>query len=324
MLLIIYGLIKYCRLPGKLENRAVVEVSIHKGTSFAAFADSLEKKGIINHKGLFILWAKGYRFDRRVPAGVFKIPLGLTSPQLITYFNQTRPEFVSVTIVEGWPTNRILLRLSKRLHLNYGILDSLSRDSLFLRSFGIPAKIITGYLLPDTYVFASGIDEKEVLSFLVHKTLQLFKPDSIRQRLKKLGLNRHQILTLASIVEGEAVLDRERPLIASVYLNRLRIGMRLQADPTIQFILLDGPRRLRYKDLKIDSPYNTYLHKGLPPGPINNPGKKSIFAVLFAPETKYLYFVSKGDGSHFFARTAREHARAKQKLNKLRKKIYGY
>lgn len=324
ILLLIYGLVKYCRLPGGLEKRAVVEVSIPKGISFSAFADSLEKKGIVKHKNLFVLWAKGCRFDRKVPSGMFKVPQGLTYPQLIKFFLKAKPEFISVTIVEGWPTKRVLQRLSKRLHLNIRVLDSLARDSSFLRSLGIPAKDITGYLLPDTYVFASGIDEKEVLSFLVHKTLQLFQPDSIRQRMKQLGLNRHQILTLASIVEGEAILDRERPLIASVYLNRLRIGMRLQADPTIQFLLPDGPRRLRYKDLKIDSPYNTYLHKGLPPGPINNPGKKSILAVLFAPRTKYLYFVAKGDGSHFFARTAREHARAKRKLNKIRKKIYGY
>ena len=321
---LIYSLIAYCRLPGNLTHRPVVEISIDKGTPFKAFVDSLERKGVVKHKNLFILWAKGCQFDREVPAGMFKVPVGLTYPQLITFFRQTRPEFITVTLIEGWPTEHILRRLSKRLHLSYRKLDSLSHDSLFLRSLGIPAANITGYLLPDTYVFASGIGAKEVLRFLVQKTLRLFEPDSIKERMKTLGFNRHQVLTLASIVEGEALLDRERPIIASVYLNRLRRGMRLQADPTIQFIIPDGPRRLRYRDLKIDSPYNTYLHKGLPPGPINNPGKKSIMAVLFAPKTKYLYFVAKGDGSHFFARTAREHARAKQKFNKIRKKVYGY
>ncbi len=321
---LIYGLIAYCRLPGNLNRRDKIEITIRKGTSFTALVDSLSKKGMVRHRRLFALWAKGCGFDREVPSGKFKIPVGLTYPQLITYFRRTRPEFVAVTLVEGWSTPRILQRLSKQLQLRYGVLDSLSHDSLFLHSLKIPARDITGYLLPDTYVFASGIDEKEVLRFLVKKTEQLFEPDSIKQRMKALGLNRHQILTLASIVEGEALLDRERPIIASVYLNRLRIGMRLQADPTIQFLLPKGPRRLRYKDLKIESPYNTYLHKGLPPGPINNPGKKSILAVLFAPKTKYLYFVAQGDGSHFFARTAREHARAKQKLNRIRKKVYGY
>ncbi len=322
--LLVYGAVNYCRLPGSLENRAVVEISIPRGTSLNAFADSLQNKGIINHKALFLLWAKGCKFERSVPSGMFKVPVGLTIPQVIRYFRRAHPELISVTLIEGWPTKRILKRLSKRLHLNYHVLDSLAGDSLFVRTFKIPAKDVTGYLLPDTYVFASGISEKEVLTFLIRKTLQLFEADSVRQRMKILGLNRHQVLTLASIVEGEAILDRERPIIASVYLNRLRIGMRLQADPTIQFLLPDGPRRLRYRDLKIDSPYNTYLHKGLPPGPINNPGKKSIMAVLFAPKTKYLYFVAKGDGSHVFTRTAREHARAKRNLEKIRKRVYGY
>ncbi len=321
---LIYGLVKYCRLPGSLNEKTTVEISIRKGSSFAAFADTLQKKELITHKGLFTLWAKICGLDTRVPAGTFKVPQGLTNPQLILFFKQAKPELISVTLIEGWSTNRILLRLSKRLHLRYSVLDSLAHDSLFLQVFKIPVNDITGYLLPDTYVFASGISEKGVLTFLVKKTLQIFKTDSIRLRMRKLGLNRHQVLTLASIVEGEAVLDRERPVIASVYLNRLRVGMRLQADPTIQFLLPDGPRRLRYRDLKIESPYNTYLHKGLPPGPINNPGKKSILAVLFAPETKYLYFVARGDGSHVFTRTAREHARAKRKLDQIRKKIYGY
>ena len=178
--------------------------------------------------------------------------------------------------------------------------------------------------MPDTYVFAEGISEEQVMRFLIEQTLNIFKSDSVQKRMKELGLTRHQVLTLASIVEGEAMIDEERPLIASVYLNRLKIGMKLQADPTIQFLLPDGPRRLTYKDLQIDSPYNTYLYRGLPPGPINNPSKASILATLFAAKTNYLYFVARGDGSHVFTKTAHEHLKAKRKLNKLRKKVYGY
>jgi len=321
----VYVLVKYFTLPNNVSTlNTAVELTIPRGTSLKTFADSLEKKGLVRSASYFVFWAKKYGLERKLPSGKFRIPGSLNTVQLVKYLLRARPEFVSVTLIEGWSTEKIFQKLSTALKLNIRVLDSLGRDSSFLASFGIPIADVTGYLLPDTYVFAYGISEKQIVRFLIRKTLAVFEPDSIRQRMKVLGLNRHQILTLASIVEGEALLDRERPIIASVYLNRLKRGMRLQADPTIQFLIKDGPRRLRYRDLKIRSPYNTYLHAGLPPGPINNPGKKSIMAVLFAAKTKYLYFVAKGDGSHFFARTAAEHAKAKQKLNRLRRKIYGY
>ena len=321
----IYNVVKYCTLPDNLASlHEGVELIVPKGTSLKVFADSLEAKGVIKNAELFVFWAKSLGLEHQLPSGKFKVPDGLNYVQLVRYFTRVKPEFVSITLIEGWPTKKILSKLTEDLKLNYNVLDSLAKDSMFLTSFGIPIPDVTGYLLPDTYVFAFGIDEKQVMSFLIHRTLDIFKPDSIQKRMKILGLNRHQILTIASIVEGEAVRDEERAIIASVYLNRLKRGMRLQADPTVQFLINDGPRRLTYRDLKIESPYNTYLHAGLPPGPINNPGKKSIMATIFAANTKYLYFVAKGDGSHFFARTAREHTQAKKKLDKLRRKVYGY
>ena len=127
-----------------------------------------------------------------------------------------------------------------------------------------------------------------------------------------------EVITLASIIEGEVVQDVERPTVSSVYHNRLNIDMRLQADPTIQYILTDGPRRLLRKDLFIESPYNTYRHSGLPPGPIGNPGYPSIKAALWPADTEFIYFVATGDGYHTFSRTLEEHNTAKQKLQKLR------
>lgn len=321
----IYELVKYFTLPENLSTlNDGVEITIPRGTSLKAFADTLKSKGLVGNTEFFVFLVKSLGLEKQIPSGKFKTPKGLNGIQLVQYFTRVKPEFVSVTLIEGWPTEKILKELSKSLRLDYQVLDSLAHDSLFLASFGIPIPDATGYLLPNTYKFAFGVDEKQIMRFLINQTMAIFRPDSIRERMKVLGLNRHQILTLASIVEGEAVLDNERPIIASVYLNRLKRGMRLQADPTIQFLIHDGPRRLTYRDLKIESPYNTYLHVGLPPGPINNPGRKSIMATLFAANTKYLYFVAKGDGSHYFARTAREHARAKKKLNRLRRKIYGY
>jgi|TARA_B100001105_G_scaffold79331_1_gene62840 UPF0755 protein len=145
--------------------------------------------------------------------------------------------------------------------------------------------------------------------------------DDLRMRMKDIGMTEREVITLASIIEGEAIYNRERPVIAGVYHNRLKLGMRLQADPTIQYIVEDGPRRLLKKDLKIDSPYNTYLNYGLPPGPINNPGLESIKAALYPADTEYLYFVARGDGYHNFSRTEEEHNKAKREFQKLRRKV---
>jgi UPF0755 protein len=137
-----------------------------------------------------------------------------------------------------------------------------------------------------------------------------------------MNMRMHDILTIASIIEGEVIVDAERPIVASVYYNRLRKRIRLQADPTIQYIIPGAPRRLLIKDLEIDSPYNTYVYYGLPPGPINNPGKASIMAAIYPANTKYLYFVAKGDGSHVFSKTLSEHNRAKASFDKIRREVY--
>jgi UPF0755 protein len=134
-------------------------------------------------------------------------------------------------------------------------------------------------------------------------------------------MNIHQILTLASIIEGEAVFDEERAVISSVYHNRLNRRIKLQADPTIQYILEGPPRRLLYKDLEIDSPYNTYKYYGLPPGPISNPGKKSILAAIYPSATKYIYFVAKGDGKHVFSTNASDHQKAKAQFDQIRREV---
>ena len=140
-------------------------------------------------------------------------------------------------------------------------------------------------------------------------------------RAKKLKMTQHEIVTLASIIEGEAIYDSERPIISAVYHNRLNIGMKLQADPTVQYIIKDGPRRLLNKDLKINSPYNTYLNKGLPPGPINSPGRKSLHAALYPHDNEYLYFVAKGDGYHTFSKNEKDHEKAKKNFQKVRRKV---
>jgi UPF0755 protein len=186
---------------------------------------------------------------------------------------------------------------------------------------GVQANSLEGYLYPDTYFFTYGVQAPEVLRTLVGHFWKVYN-DSLKARTEELGWTVHQVVTLASIVEGEARVDSERALISAVYHNRLKRGMLLQASPTVQFLLPDGPRRLLKRDLEIDSPYNTYRYPGLPPGPINNPGRKSLLAALWPAPVRYLYFVANGDGTHTFSYTLAQHLRAKRKLDRIRREYY--
>ena len=319
--LFIVDVVRYFSLPSVDETEHRAEIRIRRGQALSVIADSLQSKGLIEDKKLFLFWAVSLGYEKSIKAGIFHVPYGLNYAQVAHFLADTPAQNISVTLIEGWTNEQIAAELAEVFDLKRSKLDSLFTARAFLKKLGIPAANIRGYLLPDTYSLTYGIKEEQIVSFLVKKTLKIFEPDSIRQLLTERNMDVHRVLTLASIIEGEAILDEERPLIASVYCNRLKRGMKLQADPTVQFLLPGKPRRLLYKDLKIDSPYNTYLHKGLPPGPINNPGKASIMAALYPERTPYLYFVAKGDGTHVFSRNASEHARAKAAFNRVRRQV---
>tara|TARA_B100000700_G_scaffold227303_1_gene250917 strand:- start:111 stop:770 length:660 start_codon:yes stop_codon:yes gene_type:complete len=210
--------------------------------------------------------------------------------------------------------------ISNELSIPSQEIDALCKNTEFLLSYGITGGIIEGYLFPDTYFFSENSSAKNVIGTLLKEGERFWTPSKLL-RAKKLGFTKHEIITLASIIEGEAVHNEERAIISAVYHNRLKKNMKLQADPTIQFILDDKPRRLLNKDLKVDSPYNTYLYHGLPPGPINSPGEKSIIAALYPEKNDYLFFVATGNGYHSFSKNERQHNIAKQKLQKLRKAL---
>ena len=167
-------------------------------------------------------------------------------------------------------------------------------------------------------MFFEGDNPNSVLSQLVSE-YNTFWNTKHRNRAKEIGFTEHEVVTMASIIEGEAIYNSERPRISAVYHNRLNINMKLQADPTIQYIIPGGPRRLLNKDLRVQSPYNTYLHKGLPPGPINSPGKESLTAALYPEENDFIFFVATGDGYHTFTTNEKDHNKAKRKLQKLRR-----
>jgi UPF0755 protein len=169
-----------------------------------------------------------------------------------------------------------------------------------------PGPTLEGYLFPDTYAFPDGTSPRNAVLEMVKRFEREWKPEW-NSRLDSLSLTRHEAVTLASIVEREAKVASERPIIAAVYLNRLRNGMLLQADPTVQYARGKHTPRLLHKDLEVDSPYNTYKYAGLPPGPIASPGAASLTASLYPADVPFLYFVAAPDGHHEFRRTLAEH-----------------
>ncbi len=309
-------------LPAHLTQLPSVTIHIPKGASFQQVVDSLQHYQLIQHPRWFRFLAQQTKLDRRVPAGYFSVPKGLNEWQLVQYLRKPRRILVKVTIPEGMRTEKIAGILRRALNIDSTRLVHLVYDTAFARSLGIPAPTANGFLMPETYFIPMGIKEEDLLELLVRPTLTIFQQDSVRRQLQQLNMTPLEIITLASIIEGEAMVDSERTIISSVYHNRLRRGWRLQADPTIQFLLKDGPRRLTYRDLQIDSPYNTYKYRGLPPGPINNPGKQAILAALFPASTNYLYFVATGDGGHHFSATLREHNRWKRRFDAIRRQVY--
>lgn len=185
---------------------------------------------------------------------------------------------------------------------------SLAQDPALLEQYGIPGPTLEGYLYPDTYQLARGISPSTAIHTMVERFWMLVRP--LKKRAEDLGMEMEDVITLASIVEKETGLAGERATIASVFLNRLKRRMRLESDPTVIYGLKNFDGNLTRKDLSKPTPYNTYVIRGLPPGPIANPGLEAIKAVLYPAKTDYLYFVSKNDGSHHFSRTLSEHNRA--------------
>lgn len=305
-----------------IENpKLTIEIEIPRGAVLTQIADTLFVNQLIEDRDVFIFWAKSLGYETKLRAGHFDVPAGLNDYNVVKFLTTAKANTQSVTFLEGWN----LKQYAREAEQKYGINDSaflkICTDADFIKSLGLNVGNLEGYLLPNTYFFNKTESPEKIIWHLVRQTLEIFENDTVKQALTVLNMSMHEILTLASIVEGEALIDNERPVIASLYYNRLKKRMRLQADPTIQYIIDGPPRRLLNRDLEVDSPYNTYKYYGLPPGPINNPGKASIMATIFPDTTNYLYMVAVGDGSHTFSRSLQEHLRAKEEFDKVRRKV---
>lgn len=305
--------------PIKLENNTK-EIVIPKGSSLLKIADILKKQKIIDNKRTFVLATKLMLKGKSLKAGHFYLDNVKGYRSLIKALSNSQNYSLRITIPEGYRSRDIAKLLSSKLNFSYTDFMKKVNSKEYAEQLGIKSPNLEGYLFPDTYNFSESDSVEVVARKMVSHFIEMIN-DSIRKGIEKSGKNLHEILTLASIVEGECIVDEERPLVASVYVNRLKKGMRLESDPSIQYIIPDGPRRLLNKDLNIHSPYNTYMYRGLPPGPVNNPGIKSIIAALWPAKTDYLYMVANGDGSHTFTSNYRDFLRAKRRFQRIRRKV---
>jgi UPF0755 protein len=289
------------------ENRAgTARATIPQHATLRVAAESLSNAGLIGSPILFRIYAKVRGGGRSIRAGTYMLPRDIGWKGILDALNGGKGLVHTVTIPEGFSIPQIVRAVSTRLQVPPESVEVAVRDTSWRRRFDIPSGTLEGYLFPDTYTVPEGGSAAEAVALMAKRFEQAWKPEWTA-RLDTLGLSRHDALTLASIVEREAKLPEERPVIAGVYFNRLRNGMRLQADPTVQYALPAHKTRLLYKDLRVKSAYNTYIHKGLPPGPIASPGAPSIVAALYPAKVPYKYFVAFPDGHHEFRVTVAQH-----------------
>ena len=290
---------------------------VPRGASFAQAADSLARTGLIGSPRLFRLYGRVTGGDRNIKPGTYLLKRGTPWADIVEALNGGKGLVNTVTIPEGFGLFQIAPLLSQQLQVSVDSVNAAVRDTALKNRVGASAETLEGYLFPDTYAFPVGTSAREAVGEMVKGFERQWKP-AWNSRLDSVGLDRNKAMTLASIVEREARRPEERPVIAAVYLNRLKAGMLLQADPTVQFALGRHTPRVLLKDLEKDSPYNTYKYPGLPPGPIASPGTASIVAALNPAKVDYLYFVAAPDGHHEFRRTLSEHEQAKKAVRSIR------
>lgn len=291
-------------------KKAEIVITIEHGTPVSDIAGELKMSGVIDNPALFKAIARARGVDRMLKAGRYRFEKNQSEATTVSMLVRGSTLAERVTIPEGLTLKQVASLLLREASIDSSRFVSLSTDTGFIETLGIKARSLEGYLFPDTYNIFWKMDPARVIKMMVTRLRGIFN-DAHQEQAKRMGYTVHEILTMASMVEREARLPEERALIAGVLYNRIRIDMPLQCDATVQYALPEYKEVLIYADLHVNSPYNTYLYYGLPPGPIGNPGAGSILAALYPEETDYLYYVAKGDGSHIFSRTKQEHARAK-------------
>jgi len=286
------------------------EVQVTEGMSFKAIAGTLRKEGVIRYRGYFEIIGRLQGISRKVRVGYYGLNTNMSMWEVLEALRKGRIIEYEVVVPEGYNLYQIGWTISNTpLISDPQQFIKLVKDKNYVHSLGVDADTLEGYLFPDTYYLPKGIKLEDIPKKMVLRYKAVFD-DSYRARAQELGFSEQQVITLASIIEKEAKVSSERKLISAVYHNRLKKGMRLQADPTAVYGTKAWITKVTLNDLKRKSPYNTYLHKGLPPGPIANPGQGAILAALYPDRVDYLFFVAQGDGSHYFSTDYGTHEKA--------------
>jgi UPF0755 protein len=293
-----------------------VTVTIREGERIGEISRGLVAQGVLRSPFLFVVWARLTGRDHQVHWGEFRIAEPLSPRQLLERLVGPPDSLHAVTIPEGRTVHEVVSLLAAAGLGSEETFQTLLGDPHFLASEGLPSEGAEGYLFPDTYSFPLGTPPERVLGIMIRRFHEVFTPE-MAARAAQLGLTPYQAVTLASLVEEETARPEERPLVAAVFLNRLKRGMPLQADPTVLYGRRTGERRLTRADLSQPGPYNTYTTPGLPPTPIANPGRAALEAAVNPAQVPYLYFVARGDGSHEFNTELAQHNAAVAKLRHL-------
>jgi UPF0755 protein len=295
-------------IPYGAEGR-VVELKVKRGEPFSHVARKLSYDGVISNRTLFTIWARLWGLDRKLGWGRYRFKAPISAREVLNQLVLGRASFYRVTIPEGLTVKEIAGLLEKNGLVEKERFLARARNQETLSLLGLGHTGPEGYLFADTYHFATAASETDILETMMNQFRQVFT-EAMEARARELGLTRHEVVTLASLIEKETGTDSERPLVSAVFHNRLKRAMPLQSDPTVIYGLKDFSGNLTREHLRTKTPYNTYLIQGLPPSPICNPSLSSIQAALYPASVPYLYFVSKNDGSHFFSVTLEEHNRA--------------
>jgi UPF0755 protein len=287
-------------------------VTIAPGEGFRTTALKLHDLGLIRSPLKFRLFARFSGAHRRIKAGEYQLYGTMSPRQILDTLVEGKVLLYRVTIPEGYTLHQIARTVAEA---GFGDADRfyrLATDPSVVQAENVEGQTLEGYLFPDTYYFPKGFAQIKIIAAMVQRFRDTIS-DAWRSRARELGMSLHQVVTLASIIEKETGAPDERPLIASVFHNRLQKGMRLETDPTVIYGIEHFDGNLTRKHLRTPSPYNTYINKGLPPGPIASPGRAALEAALYPARTDYLFFVSRKDGTHQFSSTLEDHQKAVRK-----------
>lgn len=288
------------------KNTTYIYVTIPRGANLDKIAAILKKNRIITNETTFKIMAKLQHKDKKLKSGIYKLKKFSSTKDVINILSEGKSENIKITIPEGFTLEQIYPILKSKFGISKTDYTNYTHDRTILKHYRIQGSSLEGYMFPDTYLFNASATLDEIVKIFLNRFNDVFTEESIKY-WHILRRPRYKIIIMASLIQAEARYKSEMPLIASVYYNRLRKGYRLECDPTVIYALGKHKNRLTYKDLKIDSPYNTYKYYGLPPGPICNPGRDAIDAAMSPARTKYLYFVADINGHHLFAKSLKEH-----------------